>query len=195
MRSDAQANRQDLLVTAARLISEQGEGVSMRVIAQTADVGIGTLYRHFPTRDDLMIGLATSILDEIDRAAERFHDSEDTASSRWKSYIADLADLHLGALAGALRADDQLRDVDTLVAHRDATMTRMAAVLQAAQRAALIRSDVTVARFLLGIIQFTRPLPVNAPAELTAELPWLLSAFARGLAPAADESASMDVEA
>jgi len=184
MRSDAEANRQDLLTAAARLISEQGDGVSMRVIAQKAEVGIGTLYRHFPTRDDLMIGLANSILDEVDAAVDRFIHSTTSPRTRWESYVAELAGLNLGALAGALRADDHLRDSQPLVTHRDDTMMAMAAVLRTAQTETLVSEDVTVPRFLLGIIQFTRTLPPNAPPDITAELPWLLRAYLRGLAPA-----------
>jgi AcrR family transcriptional regulator len=54
MRADARRNY-DRLVTAARaVLSERGSEASMEEIAKTADVGVGTLYRHFPRRIDLI---------------------------------------------------------------------------------------------------------------------------------------------
>ncbi|MPZ04530.1 helix-turn-helix transcriptional regulator, partial [Micrococcus luteus] len=54
MRADARANRQDLLAAAGRLIATQGAAMSLRGVAQEAGVGVGTLYRHFPTLRDLL---------------------------------------------------------------------------------------------------------------------------------------------
>lgn len=54
MRADARANRQDLLAAAGRLIATQGAAMSLRGVAQEAGIGVGTLYRHFPTRRDLL---------------------------------------------------------------------------------------------------------------------------------------------
>jgi len=54
LRADARRNRDLLLVTAAELFSEQGVEAPLEEIARRAGVGIGTLYRHFPTRDALI---------------------------------------------------------------------------------------------------------------------------------------------
>jgi AcrR family transcriptional regulator len=53
-RIDAQRNRQRLLETAKATFAEKGEAASLEEIARLAGVGIGTLYRHFPTRDALV---------------------------------------------------------------------------------------------------------------------------------------------
>ncbi|KZD21456.1 TetR/AcrR family transcriptional regulator [Tardiphaga robiniae] len=53
-RIDAQRNRQRLLETAKVTFAEKGEAASLEEIARLAGVGIGTLYRHFPTRDALV---------------------------------------------------------------------------------------------------------------------------------------------
>jgi AcrR family transcriptional regulator len=53
-RKDAVANRARVLAAAADVLREQGMGVDMRAIAAAAGVGIGTLYRHFPTREALV---------------------------------------------------------------------------------------------------------------------------------------------
>jgi AcrR family transcriptional regulator len=54
LRADAQLNHDRLLDAAARAFSRPGADTSLKAIAQDAGVGIGTLYRRFPTRDDLI---------------------------------------------------------------------------------------------------------------------------------------------
>ena len=54
LRADAQRNRDRLLQAAVRAFSEQGADVTLDAIAKAAGVGIGTLYRHFPTREALV---------------------------------------------------------------------------------------------------------------------------------------------
>jgi AcrR family transcriptional regulator len=54
VRADAQRNRQRLLEAAARAFAERGPDVPPQVIAKQAGVGVGTLYRHFPTREELI---------------------------------------------------------------------------------------------------------------------------------------------
>ncbi|AYD04233.1 TetR/AcrR family transcriptional regulator [Neorhizobium sp. NCHU2750] len=54
MRADAQKNRDHILAVARDLLSSGGEEASLRDIARTAGVGLGTLYRHYPTREALL---------------------------------------------------------------------------------------------------------------------------------------------
>ena len=54
LRADAQRNRDKLINSAAVLFAERGVDIPLEEIAQHADVGIGTLYRHFPTREHLV---------------------------------------------------------------------------------------------------------------------------------------------
>ena len=56
-RSDAIANRERVLAAAALAVKARGEKVPMAEIAHQAGVGVGTLYRHFPTRESLLAGL------------------------------------------------------------------------------------------------------------------------------------------
>jgi AcrR family transcriptional regulator len=53
LRADAQRNREKLLAAAVRAFASDGQDVTPDAIARTAGVGIGTLYRHFPTREAL----------------------------------------------------------------------------------------------------------------------------------------------
>jgi len=75
MRADAQRNYASLLKTARAAVSERGADIVVEDIARSAGVAIGTLYRHFPTRQDL---LEAVFLDETD--ALRAH-AEELASA------------------------------------------------------------------------------------------------------------------
>ena len=57
LRKDASANRERVLDAAMDLVRRDGERVPMAAIARQAGVGIGTVYRHFATREDLFSAL------------------------------------------------------------------------------------------------------------------------------------------
>ena len=54
LRADARQNRERILAAAEEVFMEQGGGASLEAVARRAGVGIGTLYRRFPTRDELL---------------------------------------------------------------------------------------------------------------------------------------------
>lgn len=54
LRSDAQRNRERLVASARELIAREGPDVSVEEITRHAGLGMGTLYRHFPTKDELV---------------------------------------------------------------------------------------------------------------------------------------------
>jgi AcrR family transcriptional regulator len=63
LRADARRNREAVLAAASRLFAEEGVEAQMPDVAKAANVGVGTVYRHFPRKDDLIAALV----------AERFH--------------------------------------------------------------------------------------------------------------------------
>jgi AcrR family transcriptional regulator len=77
MRSDAAANRERILDAATVAVRREGERVPMATVATEAGVGIGTLYRHYPTRSALLTALTLRSFDlvlENARAAARSTD-------------------------------------------------------------------------------------------------------------------------
>jgi AcrR family transcriptional regulator len=70
-RADARRNRELLLKTARAAFTDVGVDVSLDEIARRAGVGIGTLYRHFPTRDALIEAVYRHGVDELAGAATR----------------------------------------------------------------------------------------------------------------------------
>lgn len=74
-RADAKRNRERLLTAARQLLAEQGLAASLEAVARQAGVGIGTLYRHFPTREALVEALYREELDALLEAADRLSNS------------------------------------------------------------------------------------------------------------------------
>jgi len=79
-RKDAVRNHALLLEAAARAFREQGLGASVNAIAKDAGVNVATLYRHFPTKDDLLRAVLDAILEPLatarDRALAEQHEGE-----------------------------------------------------------------------------------------------------------------------
>jgi len=63
LRKDAEQHRQQLLTAAVLVFNEQGLDASVTEIARVAGVGVGTLYRRFPTKEALVDALVREILD------------------------------------------------------------------------------------------------------------------------------------
>ena len=70
LRRDAERNRRRILAAARKLIAERGLGVGYEEIAHEADVGVGTVYRRFPTRDGLFYELFYDRVDAVVEIAE-----------------------------------------------------------------------------------------------------------------------------
>jgi AcrR family transcriptional regulator len=77
LRRDAQRNRDAILVAARRAFSRHGLHVPLEWIAKDGDVGIGTLYRNFPSRDALIEAVASEKLDEWLAIAEHALEAPD----------------------------------------------------------------------------------------------------------------------
>jgi AcrR family transcriptional regulator len=91
MRADAARNRRALLDAALEAFHRAGVTASLDDIAKAAGVGPGTLYRHFPTRDDLVLAVIDSGLLDLAELGERLATAPEpvAALTEWlESYIA-----------------------------------------------------------------------------------------------------------
>jgi AcrR family transcriptional regulator len=82
-RADARRNFDALLGAARDAFAEHGTGASLEDIARRAGVGIGTLYRNFPTRQDLFDSVYVDEVEELCRAAE-----EVAGLPPWDAFVA-----------------------------------------------------------------------------------------------------------
>ncbi len=77
MRADARRNYQRLLEAGREVLTERGSEASMEEIARRADVGVGTLYRHFPRRIDLVEAVYREDVDGLVELARIVNERDD----------------------------------------------------------------------------------------------------------------------
>ena len=135
-RADAARNYDKLLAAALEAFTSEGKDASLEGIARRADVGIGTLYRNFPTRQALLEAVYVEEVEGICRAAQEFEGGDPwQALTGWLQRFADYATTKK-ALAGELMAYmDEGSEV--FLQCRHAIKAAGAPLLEAAQRSAM----------------------------------------------------------
>jgi AcrR family transcriptional regulator len=107
LRADAQRNRDALLEAASAAFAENGVDTSLEDVAKRAGVGIGTLYRHFPTRDALIEAAYRRGVEQLCDAADELRATHpgDEALELWMQRFVGYVATKRG-LAGALKLGD-----------------------------------------------------------------------------------------
>jgi AcrR family transcriptional regulator len=151
LRADAQRNRDTLLEAAVRAFSQEGPDVTLDAIAKDAGVGIGTLYRHFPTREALVEAAYRNELARLcDIVAELLETMPpDEATRAWMDRFVDYMTTKRG-MADALRA--LIASGGNPYAHsRDRLTTAITTLLAAAAAAGTVRPDIEPGDVLLSL--------------------------------------------
>ncbi len=141
-RADARRNEQTLLDAAAAVFVESGVDAPVREIAAEAGVGMGTIYRHFPTRADLVIAVYRHQVDACAAAGPALLQKGPPyeALTQWIDQFVDFLVTKHG-LAAAMQSDTA--GFETLHAYfLDRLVPVCAALLEAAHSSGEIRSDV-----------------------------------------------------
>lgn len=185
MRSDALANRRDLVSAASGLLAEQGAGMSLRAVAQAAGVGVGTLYRHFPSRVDLLTAVLEDVVERLTAHLERFIEGDEPAAERWLRLSRALADEDL---ANLLAARDSLGPDEGPPPERMAEAERVIMALtdravDLARRGGLVADGVGGHDWFTGLLIVTRPPLPALEAYVSEQRDWLLRVYLRGLRP------------
>ena len=143
LRADARRNRDRLLAVAVRAFSQDGPDVPLDAIAREAGVGIGTLYRHFPTREALVEAAYRTELDKLCDAAAVLLDSlpPDRALRAWMDRFVDYMTTKRG-MAEALKAVIASGGNPYAVS-RDRMLTAVGSLLDAGTAAGVLRADVS----------------------------------------------------
>ncbi|RPI08306.1 MAG: TetR/AcrR family transcriptional regulator [Actinobacteria bacterium] len=89
LRSDARRNRQRILVAAAEVFAEGGVDAQMTDIAARAGVGIGTLYRHYSTKEELIYAVVNAWFEDLLTATEEAAEIADPATS-FRTFFAEM---------------------------------------------------------------------------------------------------------
>ena len=141
LRADAARNRECLLVAAREAFAEKGSSASLEDIARRAEVGVGTLYRHFPTRQALLEAVYVGEVEALCRSAADYGDAAPWDAlvlwfDRFVDYVATkkaLVDEMMATLG---------KDAPVFRTCHDAIFTAGEPLLAAAKKSGAVREDV-----------------------------------------------------
>ncbi len=173
LRSDARQNRARLVAAATEAFAAKGADAPLEDVARRAGVGIGTLYRHFPTRLDLQAAVFRSQVVTICEQGDTLLESDqpEQAFAAWCQALAAYLVTKRGlskALIEAVGAESELM-TSCWMAMRETTER----LLAAGQQAGVIRSDVDsmdVMRLVHGVAVSTEKDPGRAGLLLSVTL-------------------------
>ena len=182
MRADARRNYETLVATARELFHEQGPDAPMDEVAKRAAVGAGTLYRHFPTRNDLISAVYVSDIESLCDTAEKLAAEPDPGAT-----LDEFIDLYMSfnmrnsglkkAIREMLATESPQAPSVSLCKSRLTDLSQV--LLERAQEAGSARKDVdpmTFLRMIHGISLACDDNPEMAPAMLQVMKDGLLRA-------------------
>jgi AcrR family transcriptional regulator len=143
LRADAQRNRARLLEAADEAFSARGTEASLDEIARRAGVGIGTLYRHFPSRQDLVESLIHSANERLLALSDELIEADDPleALHTWFQSLLRHAATYRGLATSLVEAT--CGDGGRLATQCQVQQAIGSALLARAQRLGAVRADVT----------------------------------------------------
>ena len=157
LRRDAQDNRQRLLAAATLAVKREGLKVPIATIAADAGVGVGTLYRHFPDRADLLAALTERsfglVLVQARAAAEADGAAIDAVAAFLEATIGHRAELVLPLHGGPATLDARS------AALRDAVHAQLRRILRRGRDDGTVRADLTAADLVVFGAMLAQPLP------------------------------------
>ncbi|EIV93064.1 TetR/AcrR family transcriptional regulator [Frankia sp. QA3] len=135
-RADARDNRERIVRAARAAFAEQGPHASLNRIAAAAGVGAGTLYRHFPSEQALLVEIIRDDVDALCATGRALADQPDTADAlrHWLHAVARHATAMRGLVATHMAAVSRPGTDATLAACHDAIRATGAALLDRARQ-------------------------------------------------------------
>jgi AcrR family transcriptional regulator len=158
-RSDAKRNVDALLAAAKEVFASSGVDAPAKEIADRASVGVGTLYRHFPLRSDLVIAVLEHEVDACIEEGETLSAAEEplAALTRWLRRYTDFVATKRGLAAALHSGDPAFEGLPAYLLKRlDPVVVMMLDRAAAARR---IRSDVGANDLLRAVAQLCIPGP------------------------------------
>ncbi|MFC0241056.1 TetR/AcrR family transcriptional regulator [Rhodopseudomonas telluris] len=183
VRADAQRNLQTLLDAALAVFTTSGVDAPVREIAEKAGVGIGTLYRHFPQRSDLIVAVFRNGVDACADAAATLAKEHPPveALARWMQRYVDFIATKRG-LAAALYSGNPA--YDSLPAYFEQRLRpALRSLLDAAAAAGEVRGDVDPFDLLKAVAQLCTSGPGDDPAHTRRMVGLLIDGLRYGAGP------------
>src|SRR4051794_32584313 len=154
-RADAVRNRSRLVEAGREVFADRGPDASLEEIARRAGVGIGTLYRHFPTRDALIETIYAEHIGEVEVLAKDAAEADDAWAglSAFLEGVLELQARNLPLRAAFLQRTD---GGSGLVAeHRRRILPLLERLVERARSQGAVRGDLTIGDFTAAMWSFT----------------------------------------
>jgi len=178
LRADARRNREKLVAVARAAFAAADGTIALEAIAREAGVGIGTLYRHFPTREALVEAVYAAELDDVATSAPALlaEFPPEVALRAWMDRYAAFVATKRGMI-DTLRTGWASGRIATATT-RDRLSAAIATILAEGRRTGSLRADVTaedVTTMLLGV--FLSTAASNTPEQTARQLNLVLDAL------------------
>jgi AcrR family transcriptional regulator len=141
LRADAERNRRRLLEAAEAAFGERGLDVGVAEIAQRAGVGRGTLFRNFPTKEDLIAAIVVERMREAVARGNELLDAPEASEALFE-FVGDIATRHEVDRALFDAVGDTLLANDAIRAAYAELVASLQALLSRAQRSGTVRADI-----------------------------------------------------
>jgi AcrR family transcriptional regulator len=140
LRADAARNRARVLEVAYDAFAAEGVSVPIDEIARRAGVGAGTVYRHFPAKEDLFRAVMIDRMERIVAEGRKLHDSGEPGEALFEFLRAMVleSDTNRGLADVLAAAEMDLKEVE------EGFLAILGELLGAAQQAGTVRTDVSV---------------------------------------------------
>lgn len=163
-RADAQRNYNKVLAAARDAFAERGASTSLEEIARRAGVGIGTLYRHFPTRQALLEAVYAHEVDEVCRTA-----ADLDGGDPWEALVGWLRRLAAYMATKQALAHELLdymdRDAPLFKGCRESIATAGEPLLRRAQEAGVARPDANFPE-IIQLVGGIAKIPTTEPEQI-----------------------------
>jgi AcrR family transcriptional regulator len=170
-RADARRNRERILKAARTVFAEQGAEAQIDDVARRAKVGVGTVYRHFPTKEALIDAIVQEAFEEIAgfarEALERDDPWDGFCELVWRSAERNAADR---AFCEVVAMSDKRSVVDQCGLGRMTELLIQGACAQGKMRADATPDDVPIMMSALGSVMRSSPTPTAWRRYLTLML-------------------------
>jgi AcrR family transcriptional regulator len=149
LRADAARNRERILDAAEQVFAKEGPGASTELVARGAGVGVGTVFRHFPTKEALLLELLRTRMAQLAEEADAVApEREDALFQFFERFVAQASKKN--AVVSTLASAGV--DTKTLMVDAGAALgAALGRLLVRAQQAGLVRKDVGATE-VLGLL-------------------------------------------
>lgn len=161
LRADARRNREQIIEAARTLFTRLGPDVPMEEIARTAGVGVGTLYRRFPDRGELIKAVNLDNVTRLAELAQRAEQEETDPAEALISLLRTALETRLSITLTTLPARTRQSIVDSppVAAQRSELIAAAGRLLRRAQDSGAIRPDIGTGDVIMALSLISRLAP------------------------------------